>query len=167
MTVVFAAIACVWLGVAVGALRSLRWLRTLPELPSDGGERASVTAIVPARDEEDRVGATVERLLAQRGVELDVVVVDDRSRHRTGAIVTALSARDPRVRLARVAELPAGWLGKPHACQTGAEHARGEWLLFTDGDAWLAEDVVARAVAAARATAADHVTLGVHVDGAS
>jgi hypothetical protein len=167
MTVLFAVIACVWLGVTVSALRALRWLRALPALPPDGTERATVTAVVPARDEEDRIGPTVERLLAQRGVELDVVVVDDRSRDRTGAIVAALGERDGRVRLARVAELPAGWLGKPHACQTGAERARGEWLLFTDGDAWLAEDVVARSVAAARASGADHVTLGVHVDGAS
>jgi hypothetical protein len=50
-------------------------------------------------------------------------------------------------------------LGKPHACQRGAEAARGDWILFTDGDIHLAPDVVARAVAAGTRAEVEHVVL--------
>ena len=55
--------------------------------------------------------------------------------------------------------MPDDWLGKPHACHVGAECARGDWILFTDADAWMTERLVARAVAAAREQRADHVCL--------
>jgi len=41
----------------------------------------------------------------------------------------------------------------------GAHYSSGEWLLFTDGDIWLAPDVAARAIAAAQSMGVDHVTL--------
>jgi len=49
------------------------------------GQQGSVrcSVVVAARDEEARIEDTVRHLLAQRGVELEVVVVDDRSTDRT------------------------------------------------------------------------------------
>lgn len=166
LDVVFALTALVWCGLA---LRGLADLAAVPDLPREPASDPppSVTVVVPARDEEARIGTTVERLLAQTGVELELVVVDDRSQDRTAALVCALAERDARVRLVRVTELPVGWLGKPHACQRGAEEVRSEWILFTDGDVWLAPDVLARAVAAARAEDARHVTLAARLANAS
>jgi hypothetical protein len=50
------------------------------------------------------------------------------------------------VRLEQAPELPAGWSGKPHACQALAEAARNPVLVFLDADVTLAPDGLARAV---------------------
>lgn len=115
--------------------------------------------MVAARDEEARIEQTVRRLLAQRGVELELIVVDDRSTDRTGEILARLAKEDSRLRIVRIDTLPEGWLGKCHACHVGASAARGDWILFTDADCWSKPDVLLRALLVAEREAADHVTL--------
>jgi cellulose synthase/poly-beta-1,6-N-acetylglucosamine synthase-like glycosyltransferase len=103
-------------------------------------------------------------LLRQEAVEIEVIVIDDRSADRTAAIVHDLGLEDDRVKLVRVDVLPEGWLGKCHACSLGAKAARGEWLLFTDADCWVGPDVIARALAVAQRDGADHVALTPGID---
>lgn len=146
-----------WIALDAAFLRDVLAVPPLPAQMPAADPR--VTAVVPARDEAERVEGTLRGLLASRGVELDVVVVDDRSADGTGAIVARVAAEDGRVAAVRVDALPDGWLGKPHACQRGAEAARGDWILFTDGDVHLGADVIARAVAAGERAGADHVVL--------
>jgi hypothetical protein len=162
-------VAAVWLVVLARGVYDSFWAPQLPDFATelaapDPAAQPLVSVVVPARDEGARIGAAIERLLDQRGVALEIIVVDDRSRDDTSTIVRAIAAADPRVRLERVDELPAGWLGKPHACQRGAAAARGEWILFTDGDVFIAPDVVVRALAAARREGAEHVTITAHLD---
>ena len=45
--------------------------------------RPSVSVIVPARNEEACLGACLQSLAAQAGVELEIIVVDDGSTDRT------------------------------------------------------------------------------------
>ena len=82
MIVFFALVALIWAGFVVGFLRDVRSLRSLPQA---GAEGARVSVIVAARDEAARVEGTVRRLLAQRGVELEVIAVDDREHRRDPA----------------------------------------------------------------------------------
>ena len=63
-----------------------------------------------------------------------MIVVDDESTDRTGAILGELQARVPKLKVLRAGELPEGWVGKNWALSVGAAEARGEWLLFTDAD---------------------------------
>ena len=63
--------------------------------------------------------------LHQSGVAIEVIAVDDRSSDRTGEILARLAAEDARVRVTRIETLPEGWLGKCHACHTGARLATG------------------------------------------
>jgi glycosyltransferase involved in cell wall biosynthesis len=120
--------------------------------------------VIAARDEETRIEQTVRRLMAQRGVEAEFLVVDDRSTDRTGEILRQLAQDDARVKLKRVEVLPDGWLGKCHACHVGASAATGDWILFTDADCWLKPDVIARAVQLAEREGADHVVVGPGLD---
>ncbi len=69
----------------------------------------------------------------------------------------SLQRRIRRFRAIHVAELPAGWLGKPHALQQAYEASSGEWLLFTDADVRFKPDVVRRAIAMATERKLDHL----------
>jgi chlorobactene glucosyltransferase len=101
-------------------------VRDPPPLPS-------LSVVVPARNEERSIERCVVSLLAQT-IDVELIVVDDRSEDATPAILAALAARDPRLQIVRGAPLPDGWVGKPWALAQGAKVARGEWLLFTDAD---------------------------------
>ncbi len=110
---------------------------------SDGGR---VSVLIPARDEAGSIGAAVGSVLASRGVELEVVVMDDGSSDGTAGVVEELAARDTRVRLERAPELPAGWNGKQHACWALAAVARYDVMCFVDADVRLEAEALARMV---------------------
>ncbi len=93
-------------------------------------ERPTVSVIVPARNEEACLGACLESLVGQSGVNFEIIVVDDGSSDRTREIAQSF----PGVRVVDPDPLPSGWSGKNNALVAGAKAARGEWLLFTDAD---------------------------------
>jgi cellulose synthase/poly-beta-1,6-N-acetylglucosamine synthase-like glycosyltransferase len=142
---------------AVIGLWQMRWAHRLPNLSPTSPIGCSV--IIAARDEEARIENTVRRLLAQTGIDLELVVVDDRSQDQTPQILERLARENPRVQIKRIDRLPDGWLGKCHACHIGAEAATREWILFTDADCWLKPDAISRAIAVANHEAVDHITL--------
>jgi glycosyltransferase involved in cell wall biosynthesis len=161
----FWGLAALWV---LRTLHALRNVRDMPRLAPRGvspprpPERRLVSVIVPARNEVDRIETTVRRLFGQVDVDLEVVVVDDRSTDGTGARLDALARELPGLTVRHVTDLPDGWLGKCHACHVGARGARGAWLLFTDADIWLAPDVIVRALGEAERTGAGHVALVPH-----
>lgn len=159
LSLALAALAVSWLVFAAGRLRDLRDVVQLPDATGAAARPPRVSLIVPARDEAGGIEATVRALAAQRGVELEIVVVDDRSTDGTGDVLRRLAGEIPSLRTVRVERLPEGWLGKPHACSVGAAAAGGEWLVFADADALMGPDLLARAVAAARDSGAAHVAL--------
>ena len=112
-------------------------LKDLPaDLLADLSGGIELTVIVPARNEEDSLGACLASLVAQSdeffqlGRDWELLVVDDGSTDRTGALaksVSSVTVMDP-------ARLEKGWTGKANAFWTAAQQARGRWLLFTDAD---------------------------------
>jgi hypothetical protein len=148
-----------WLRVAWVGLRTDRCVDRLPDVPPDPppGGWPPLTVVVPARDEARGIEPAVRSLLAQDYPGLRVVAVDDRSVDGTGAILDRLGADEARLAVLHVRELPAGWLGKNHACARGAEAAPEGWILFTDGDVVFAAGALRRAVAYAEAHALGHL----------
>ena len=95
-----------------------------------------LTVIVPARNEEDCLGACLESLVSQSeeifelGKDWELIVVDDGSTDRTAAIARGIAG----VTVMEAEKLEPGWTGKANAVWTAARRARGRWLLFTDAD---------------------------------
>lgn len=128
------------------SLVNLRQL-TVPPPPAAPGYR--VSALVPMRNEAAHAARCLRALLTSVDVpDLEVLVYDDASVDDTARIVTMIGNDDPRCRLIRGGELPAGWLGKPHACARLAAAATGEVLVFLDADVTLTPDGLSRTVAA-------------------
>ena len=104
---------------------------------------ADVAAIVPTHDRADLLTTTLRSVLWQRGVSLEVVVVDDGSSEAMDTVVERVG--DPRVRVVRN-ETPEGVCA---ARNRGAAETDARWLAFCDDDDLWAPDKLARQVAAA------------------
>jgi len=113
----------------------------------------SITAIVPARDEEAVIAACIESLALQSEIA-EILVVNDQSTDKTAEIVRSLMAKIPHLRLLETPEVPAGWIGKNNAVFLGAKGAGSPWLLFTDADAELQPGATTRALQIAQETSA-------------
>lgn len=137
---------------------SLGRLEDVPP-PRGEGERPSVSVVIAARNEERNVEEALRSVLAQAEEGVEVIVVDDRSEDRTGAILERMAGEHAALRVVRVEALPPGWLGKNHALQRGAAETGGELLLFTDADVVMAPGTIRRAAAHLVRTGADHLTL--------
>jgi len=129
--------AVVWPAVAVGAYASYRRCKSLvPEqhIDPDPRSRPRVSVVIPARNEEADVEATLRGVLAQEGVHVELIVINDHSTDRTGEIINRIAAEDPRVRALHDPPLKEGWLGKANAMRYGSSFATGDYIIFTDAD---------------------------------
>ena len=164
-------LALAWLWHALACLRGMATLPdltridpdTLPAL--DPGDAPDITVVVPACNEENSIEATLRSLLDSSGVRLQIVAVNDRSTDRTGERMDQVAAEAASqggahcLEVLHITELPAGWLGKPHAMAIGARQAASRWLLFTDGDVVFEPRTLELAVRHAESEKADHLVL--------
>jgi len=105
----------------------------------------SITAVVPARNEEAVIAACIESLTKQPEIA-KIIVVNDQSSDRTASIVREIMARNRKVELVEAPEPPAGAVGKNSALSLGARGAVSAWLLFVDADVELQDGAAARAL---------------------
>jgi Glycosyl transferase family 2 len=161
----FGLIAALWViqGIrAIIGMARLPWLSDVPPLSSANAPMISV--IFAARDEEEKLPAALATLLAQDYPRFEIIAVNDRSQDRTSAILHESARTHPNLFVTDVDNLPAGWLGKPHALVEGFSRSRGEWIVFTDADVHFAPDVLSRAVALATKRQWDHLSLFASVE---
>ena len=165
MTVAFHIAVTTLLGVVLltvtGNLLYLRWIRRRTRFVRDqgGSARARVSVLVPARNEAARIEACVAALERQTLPPIEILVLDDCSEDDTLSVLGRIAAVMPSLRVLEGRDLPQGWVGKPHACAQLASEAAGDWMLFVDADVTLASDGIAHALAIARATHADLLTV--------
>lgn len=109
-------------------------------------EQDLVSVLIPARNEEQNIGVVLQDLLNHDYQNLEVLVYDDLSEDLTAEVVRRFEAADRRVRLLPGRLLPAGWLGKNHACHHLAKEARGDYLLFLDADVRIFPGLIGKAL---------------------
>jgi glycosyltransferase involved in cell wall biosynthesis len=105
----------------------------------------SITAIVPARNEEAVIAACITSLASQPEIA-QILVVNDQSTDGTANVVRSLMEKIPNLRLLETGALPDGWVGKNHALWVGVQLAKSAWLLFTDADAEHERESASRAL---------------------
>ena len=142
---------------------------TRPLADPDPALRAIV--VVPARDEAARIGDCLRALAHQRGVapaSYEVIVILDGCRDRTAAVLRALAAQEPELRVHAVALAPPQGVGRARrhgmdlACERLLEIGGGEGLIAsTDADSIVAEDWLACQLALARGGAR---AIGGHIE---
>ena len=89
--------------------------------------------IIPAYNEAQRIGATLEKIISyvsQQSWQVELIVVNDGSRDNTVEVVNRYKSRAPYL---RIVENP-GNRGKGYSVRNGMLHASGDLLLFTDAD---------------------------------
>ncbi len=134
------AVGLIWIVRYIALSRVLRkrrilTSRTYASHTESPGELPKVSVVVAAKDEEDNIETCVRGLLEQDYPSLELIVVDDRSRDRTPAILRRLAEEaGNRLRIITVKTLSVGWFGKNNAMREGVAQTCGEWLLFTDAD---------------------------------
>jgi glycosyltransferase involved in cell wall biosynthesis len=116
--------------------------------------RPHVSVVVPTRNRSQLLAWTLRSVLGQRGVDLEVIVVDEASTDDTPAMLAALG--DTRVRVVRhdVAR------GVSAARNRGIAEVRGEWVAFIDDDDLWAPDKLARQLQAAHDAGSDWAYTG-------
>lgn len=111
--------------------------RIEPDPGDDDGIGASITVLVPARNEAATIRETLESVIAQPGIE-HAIVVDDQSDDETAAIAASV----PGAHVIRGRPSPPGWSGKLWAQQQGLEQVETPLVLLLDADIRLAPGMV-------------------------
>jgi GT2 family glycosyltransferase len=161
-----------WCIAFVWMWRTLAVLQNLPKLPNlldakyaeplQNATHPLITVIVPAKNEAQAIEQTLRSLLAQQGLSIEILAVNDRSTDGTGEIMERVAAegraQGKSIGVIHIEELPAGWMGKTHAMALAARQATAPWLLFTDGDIFFEPSCLRRAMQYAEKEA-DHLAL--------
>lgn len=121
--------------------------RTAKAAPRAAQYDVDVTVMVPLYNYGRFVRAAADSVLAQKGVDLELIIVDDVSTDDSLAVARSVAREDPRVTV-----LANEVNGGPVACVHAAlAVARGEFLWYLDADDLITPGALARAVAVARA----------------
>lgn len=89
----------------------------------------TVTVVIPVFDRPHLLQEAVDSVLTQRGVDVEIVVVDDGSGPETAAVVDRLAAEHPGLIALRQPNA-----GPSAARNRGVAASSGEWLSFLDSD---------------------------------
>jgi hopene-associated glycosyltransferase HpnB len=146
-----------WVGVLVAPGQAYRTRERLEVDSAADDDLATVTVLIPARDEAGSIGRTVTALGAQ-GRNLAVVVIDDQSSDGTADEARAAAGGlSLEVIVGRL--LPEGWAGKLWALEQGLGVTDREYVLLLDADIELAPRLVPTLLREAHARDASLVSI--------
>lgn len=109
--------------------------------PERDADLATVTVLIPARDEAAVIGRTIAAL-GRQGRGLEIVIVDDQSSDDTRGAALRAAGANVTVRVVPGQPLPDGWAGKLWALEQGRAVVERPLILLLDADIELAPGVV-------------------------
>lgn len=115
-----------------------------------------ISVVVPVYKVEDTLDRCVESILAQTYANLEIILVDDGSPDRSGALCDAWAAKDTRI---KVIHKENG--GLSDARNAGARVAQGEYIGFVDSDDYIGSDMYRSMLELLRLHQADLALCGV------
>src|SRR5918996_2617128 len=158
VTILLGSITLLWAALAIHVIYGMNRLPRFSDAPLIADvDCPPVSILLSARDEAQQLPPALATLLTQDYPNYQVVAVDDRSSDATARILNRAAACYPPLKVVHIAELPPGWLGKPHGLQRAYEVASGEWLVFTDADVRFEPKTLRRAMALVRQYQWDHL----------
>ncbi len=139
-------------------IMSLTNIKTLPN-----NKLPSVSIVFSARNEEQDIENSLNSMLKLNYQNLEIIAINDRSEDNTPQILNNLAKANPnKLKVIHITELPEGFLGKNHALNIGANHATGEWLLFTDADVIMKPGLLLKSLSYTLKHKLDHLTIFEH-----
>ena len=115
------------------------------------------SVVIPVYEAKDSLMRCVESWLGQTEEDLELILVDDGSTDGSGSLCDACAGKDERVRVIHQKNA-----GVSAARNAGIERAKGEYLLFTDSDDYVARDYLEQMGKALVRSGADLVLCGFH-----
>ena len=100
-------------------------------------DRMLVSVIVPIYNVEKYIQKTVESLLKQDYENMEIILVDDGSPDNSGKIIDELALKDKRIVIIHKENG-----GVSSARNAGIKIAKGDYVIFVDGDDWVEKDYV-------------------------
>lgn len=134
-----------WLGILLSPDGAYRYREIFaPEREKLGENPPFVSVLIPARNEEKILPETLPSLLTQPYPKLEVLLIDDHSTDDTARVAKSLgeSCHADFFQVVSGKSLEPGWAGKLWALHQGLEHAKGNWILFTDADLHYAQSLL-------------------------
>lgn len=116
--------------------------------------KLELSVIIPAHNLEKEIGRCLKSVLAQKNVEMEVIVVDDGSQDATLEKIQEWAVKDERIKCISFPEN----LGVSAARNVGLNVAKGEFVHFCDGDDAVTENAYEELLRIAQKTDADLVT---------
>jgi len=128
----------IWLGLAFFWHGFWRVDQRLALMPEPLVSYPTVTAIVPARNEQETIATSVGKLQTQEYAgDFSIVVANDDSIDKTREILHGLQSGTDNLVAVNTEPLPSGWAGKMWALHSGikqAETAKPDYYWLSDAD---------------------------------
>ncbi|MEZ5090165.1 MAG: glycosyltransferase [Micropruina sp.] len=103
--------------------------------------KPAVSVLMPALNEEKAIARTIEKVLNQQGVDVELLVIHGQSVDSTGEILDRIAAEDPRV---RVIPNPRNLI--PVALNLGLAEATADFVARIDAHSEVSEDYLRRGI---------------------
>lgn len=96
-----------------------------------------ISVIIPAYNADGQLSRAVESVINQTYNNLDIIIIDDGSKDKTGIIADKYAERDSRVRVFHVENG-----GEAKSRNLGLKAAQGDYIAFCDADDYMHRDMV-------------------------